>query len=407
MKRTDFAAAATLLGLTGLTCVLPAAAQLPKKPAPQGMVQIATSGSGRILTSKMGGTASARKMLVALKMVAGGYFDKPLTVTRVFGDRADQNVQAAFTAILKGIPVRGVASVTMAGDNGQGTLLFDRATTFSKSFRTLTAAQGGGGRAKSGGKTAVKLIPTVSPDGLTRISLPPGFRIVDCYKGTLDITGPNNAVMALGAAAVCTRKEAMGMFPGLPGVDFNDPVRAMLDYVAYSAHRNGDHTTVQILDAKPVPGWTSGRAAMVRYRLTINGHVFECFGLFSIAQTDINQALFYQSYMVAHSDTYRTQLPAMIQAWSTYNISSSVFRERMMAAAESMRGINDIITGSYENQQKTYAKVNEAWGDYIRDQGTWGNPATGARYKIGNNELGGGIPMQNGTVLEPVPLSDL
>ena len=406
MRRVDFAAAA-LLGVMGLTNAQPASAQLPSKPAPKGMAQIATSGSGRILTSKMGGTSSARKMLMALKMVAGGYFDKPLTVTRIFADRADQNLQAAFTATLKGIPVRGVASVTMAGESGQGTLLFDRASAFTKSFRTLAAGQGGGGKATSGGKTAVKLIPTVSPDGLTRISLPPGFRIVDCYKGTLDITGPNNAVMALGAAAVCTRKEAMGMFPGMPGVDFNDPVRAMLDYVAYSARKNGNHTTVQILDAKPVPNWSSGRAAMVRYRLTINGYVFECFGLFSIAQTDINQALFYQSYMVAHSDTYRTQLPAMIQAWSTYNISSSVFRERMMAAAQSMRGVNDIITGSYDNQQKTYARVNEAWSDYIRDQGTWSNPNDGSRYKISNNALGGGIPMQNGTVLEPVPLGDL
>ena len=98
----------------------------------------------------------------------------------------------------------------------------------------------------------------------------------------------------------------------------------------------------------------------------------------------------------------------MLQAWATYSVSASVLQGRLMAAAESMRGVSDIITSTNANRQQVYAKVNEAWDDVIRDQGTWSNPTTGARYKVSNSLTDdGGIPMQNGVALEPVPLGNL
>ena len=98
----------------------------------------------------------------------------------------------------------------------------------------------------------------------------------------------------------------------------------------------------------------------------------------------------------------------MLKAWGTWSINPSVFTERLMAAAQSMRGMNDIITSTDANRQETYAKVNEAWSDVIRDQGTWSNPTTGTHYKVSNGLTNnGGIPMVNGTPLEPVPLGNL
>lgn len=389
---------------------IPAAhAQLPKKPAPQGMVELPAGGTtGRILTSRMGGTNSARKMLIALKMVSGEYFDKPFTVTRAFADSADQNLQAAFTAKLKGIPVRGVAAVVMQGEGGQGSLVFDDAKKFAKTFRLLTAKLNGGGKAGQPKATPhVTLTPHTAPDGSCTISLPPGFRITGAFKGTLDVIGPNNAVMALGAPALCTRAGRWQMSQDLPSVSFEDPVQAMIDYANFLGRRSGTNVRVRVLDYKPVQGLPNGRAAFVRYNIQAAGKSFEGFGLFSITPTDENQALFYQSSIVAPTETYRSQFPGMLRAWKTWSINPGVFQERLVAAAESMRGMSDIITGSNANRQSTYAKVNEAWSDYIRDQSTWSNPTTGNQYKLPNNVTNDAIPMQNGVSLEPVPLSGL
>lgn len=395
----------TVLSL--LSATLPASAQLPRKPAPQGMAQITADGvNGRILTSRMGGTASAHKMLQALKMVSGEYFDKSFTVTRAFADDDDQNLQAAFTARLKGVPVRGVASVQMQGNSGQGTLLFDNAKTFSKSFRGLTARQNGGG----GGQKAstVKLTPQAVPDGSGQISLPPGFRITGAYKGTLDIAGPNGAAMVVGAPTLCTSYQGGAMFPGIPPVNFNDPVRAMLDYVNYMAQKSKTPINVKILSTSRVPDWPTGNAAYIRYSLQAAGKSMEGFGLFSIAATDVNQALLYQSYISAPTANYRSQFPGMLRAWGTWSVNPSVFQERLLAAAASMRGMSDIITSSNANTQQAYARVNDAWSDYIRDQGTWSNPSDGNQYKVSNTLTnGGGIPMVNGVALQPVSVSGL
>jgi hypothetical protein len=407
-------ATALVAAAAALAPVKDAAAELPKKPAPQGMAEVPTgTAAGRILTSRMGGTASARKMLQALRMVSAEYFDGPPKVTRAFGDPADRSVQAAFTAKLKGVPVRGVIAVAMdpeGGDGGQGTILFGEAKGFAKSFPALAAKQGGGGAkpAPAAAAPPVRLTPQSLPDGSGQISLPPGFRVTGAYQGTADIVGPDGAVMALGAPILCTRPEAAAMFPGTPPVDFNDPVRAALDYMNYQSRKAGARVSVRVLDAKPVPGWTAGRAAFVRYTAQAGGKTFEGFGLFSIAPTDINQALLYMTYMAAPTESYRKHFPGMLRAWGTWSVNPEVFRQRLTAAAQSMRGMSDIITGVDARRQETYARVNQAWGDYIRDETTWANPDTGARYKVSNALTnGGGIPTQNGVALQPVPLGDL
>lgn len=390
----------------GLFCAEPSLAQLPKKPAPRGMLEVATGSTGRILTSRMGGTRSARKMLMALKMVSGEYFDAPITLRRPFVDRTDTNLQAAFQTTLKGTPVRGVVAVRMDGEGGQGTLLFDNAKVFTKSFRALQTKQNSGDP-KNKASAPIKLTRQTAPDGSTQISLPPGFVITGAYKGTLDIVGPNNATMALGSPTLVTRHEAGGMFPGIPTVDFNDPVRALIDYLTYMGRKGGVRVETKILDYRPIKDWTTGRAAYVRYSVRGAGKTMEGFGLFSIAQTDANQGLFYQSFIAATPENYRTQFPAMIAAWGTYSINPSVFTERLIATAQSMRGMSDLITSNTSRQQSS-AKVNEAWSDLIRDQSTWRDTTTGERYKIPDSLTdSGGIPMQNGVALEPVPLHDL
>ena len=272
MKKAMFAATAAAVGMT-CTLSTSALAQLPPKAAPQGMLQITTgesTGGGRILTSRIGGASSAHKMLQALKMVSGEYFDKPFVITRAFADKSDQNLQAAFTARLKGVPVHGVASVMMQGEVGQGTLLFDEAKTFTKSFARLVGRQNGGGAVGQNAAPPVTLTPQAVPDGSGQISLPPGFQIAGAYKGTLDIVGPNGAAMVLGAPTVCTSRQAGAMYPGLPAVDFSSPERALVDYINYMSRKAGVPATVKILDVKPVSGF-AGQAAYIRYHAEAAG----------------------------------------------------------------------------------------------------------------------------------------
>lgn len=403
---------AATLALGALTAATPALAQLPRQPAPHGMVEVASGGGtgGRILTSRMGGTTSARKILAALKMVSAEYFDKPFTVTRAFADKHDHNLQAAFTARLKGVPVHGIASVAMQKEGGQGTLIFDNAQSFAKSFHALVARQNRGGAGQGGGTGAseVTLTRRTAPDGSCEISLPPGFQITDSYKGVLDIVGPKNAQMGLGGHFVCTRYEAASMFPGIPPVDFDDPVRAMMDFVHYMGQKAGVSSQIKILDARPIPDWNPGRAAYIRYNIRYSGKSVEGFGLFCIAPTDINQAMYYQSFIAAPSATYRSQFPGMMKAWGTWSINPGVFQERLMAAMQSMRGMSDIITSGHANREQSEARVFEAWSDCMRDQTTWGHPDTGAHYKVSNvltND--GGTPYVGDVALQAVPLSGL
>lgn len=403
IKRTTTLCALVALGMI---TALPASAQLPKKDPPKGMLEISTGTTGRILTSRMGGTSSAHKMLLALKMVSREYFDGPISVTRAYADPMDQNLQAAFTAKLKGTPVRGIVAVAMNGSDGQGTLLFDNAKTFETAFKTLVAKQQSGGGGNAGRPAPVRLIPTAAPDGSCQISLPPGFTITGAYKGTLDISGPNGAVMALGAPIAITNR-AYGQSDGMPAVDFNNPVRAAVDYMTYASRKANVPISLKIIDSTPTTS-TGGRAAYIRYSAQVNGQTMEGFGLFSINPTDANLGFLYMSFIAAPHSSYRTQFPAMLEAWKTWSINPKVFQERLMAAANSLKGMSDIISGSNANTQATNARVSEAWSDVMRGQTTWDNKDNGNRYKISNTYTdGGGIPMENGTVLQQVPLQDL
>jgi hypothetical protein len=194
----------------------------------------------------------------------------------------------------------------------------------------------------------------------------------------------------------------------MPAVSFTNPVQAATDYMTYAARKANVPFSLKVIDQKLVPNGTGGQAAFMRYSAQVNGQSMEGFGLFSVSPTDSNLGILYMSFIGAPQSSYRTQFPAMLAAWKTWSINPGVFQERILSAAKTMRGMSDIITGSYNNAQATNARVSEAWSDVIRGKNTWENPDTGDRYKISTEYTnGGGIPMENGTLLQLVPLKDL
>jgi len=377
-------------------------ASLPRRPAPEGMLELPSGGVGRILTSRMSGTNSARKMLMGLNIGIEGYFDATPRITAAAADRNDQNLQAAFIARLGGVPVRGIIAIEMQGNSGQATMIFDQQAAFPQTFSRLTqrvnasSGQGGGG---GGAPAPVRLTPAQFPDGSGQIGLPPGFRITNSYKGTVDIAGPNGEGMSLGGYQTVTYPQTRGMFQGVPVVSSNDPVRAVMDLQAFY------HQRMRIIDARPVQMQANGRFAFIRYSTTnSNGQPVEGLGLFGMMPIDQTQGLLYMSYVNAPSaEIFRQSLPGMWAAWQSWGIKDQVFKERMTATLKSMRETGDILTSANQNRQDTYARVNQAWSNEIRDEGMWRLPGAGrdgAQVRLRNdNDI-----TQS---LEPVPIGDL
>lgn len=375
-------------------------APLPRKAPPQGMIEMPTGGVGRVLTSQMSGTRSARKMLMALGMGIDGYFDARPILTAAFADNSDQNLQAAFTAKLGGVPVRGVIAIQMRGETGQATLMFDRWTSFPQTFSRLAQLTAGPAGGPAGGAPApIQLTPTLLPDGSGRISLPPGWRVTNSYKGTVDAVGPNAEMLGLGSYAAVNSARAGGLYPTVPTVDFNDPVRAALDYAAFGRQQ------VRVLDSRPFQMPTAGRWAFMRFQVMLNGQPYDGLGLYGIMPIDEIQGILYMSYAVAPSSVFKNSLPGMWAAWQSWGINDAVFRERINSAVNSMRDTGEILTGSYWNRQDTYARVNNAWSNYVRDEGLWRDPSDpNTHYRLPNAVL---PPDGNMGRLEPVPLKDI
>jgi hypothetical protein len=278
-------------------------------------------------------------------------------------------------------------------------LIFDRWAAFPQTFASLaegvTSPAGGGG----GAPTPVQLTPTQLPDGSGQISLPPGWRITGAYKGTVDAVGPNGEGMSLGGPNAVNSPAAGGLYPNVPTVNFNDPVQAFRDFMAY--HRQA----VRILDARPVQMQAAGRWAFIRYQAMANGQSIDALGLFGIMPIDEIQGILYISYVAAPSRVFKDSLPGMWAAWQSWGVSDAVLRERLNSAVNSMRETGEILTSSYWNRQDTNARVNKAWSNYIRDEGLWRDPADpNTHYRIPNAVLPADGNMGR---LEPVPLKDI
>lgn len=373
-------------------------APLPGKRPPQGMAEMPSEGGGRVLTSRMSGTASARKMLAALRMGVEGYFDAPPVITAAFADASDENLQAAFTARLGGVPVRGVMAIQMRGDGGRATLIFDRWAAFPRTFARLSQAGGqpGGGR---GAPAPVQLTPTQLPDGSGRISLPPGWRILNSYKGAVDAAGPNGETMSLGGTMAVNDPRVGRLYPTVPTADFGDPVRALRDVAAFRGQ------PLRVIDSRPVQMQAAGRWAFIRFQAEINGRSYDGLGLYGIQPIDEIQGLLYSSSVAAPSQHFGEALPGMWAAWQTWGVSDAVLRERLTSAAASMRETGEILTGSYRDRQDTNARVNQAWSNYVRDEGIWRDPSDpNTHYRIPNASL---PPDGNTGRLEPVPTQEL
>jgi hypothetical protein len=324
------------------------------------MRSVDTGGQGRVLYTSLSGSRSATKLAQAVRIGIQGYFDAEPSFQAGVRDPGDTQFQAAFSARLRGVPVVGLLAVTITGPSGgTAVLMFDSRDRARQSFPAMLRALQGGGRAAA----PAPLTRTPLPDGSGSIGLAPGWQIVGAYKGTVDVVGPNGASMSLGGQNIVVPAQAAALFPGYPAVSSSDPAQALVEMSRQSGAQ------MQIIDRRPIE-WQNGQAAFVRYRGSAGGRSVDGFALAALMPYDTNAMFFYLSYIAAPPQVFPQIFPTALQMWGSWSINPSVFTQRLMAAAQSMRETGDIITSGYNDRSRAYDSINKGWDQYIRDTAT-------------------------------------
>ncbi|MGD9536040.1 MAG: hypothetical protein AB7P52_01460 [Alphaproteobacteria bacterium] len=347
----------------------------PPEP-PQGMAEIGRAGTGRVFQTWFGGSNSATKLMQAFVTGVADYFDAPPRVEAAMRDGADRRAEAAFSAGLGRVPVRGVLTVMAQGEGGQGIMIIDYADRLAQSYDALNAPQGGG----AGPAPTPPLQQVRIPDGSGTIGLAPGWRIRNAYDGAVDIDGPGGAYFGLAGRSLLTTEPYAQMFPQMPYVSSLDPVQGLYEVAAQSQRLGGLPTQVEVLGAEPVP-WQNGQAALIRFRLATPQQVLDNYGLYALMQTDAAQVMSYYTAITAPPEVFEQILPAALAMWSSWSANPGFLTERLRRAAETLRSSNDTIAGGNAGATRGGENANAAWSQYLRGTTTLETEEGGVRVR--------------------------
>jgi hypothetical protein len=374
------------------------AAALPDRPVPQGFTLTRDSqGSGRVLFGSFNGSArsatvTAQGILANLR----GYFDDAPAIASAARDDRDSQVQALFTASIGGVPVNGVIGIELNGGGGIAAVIFDRAGFLGDSYLRLR------------GKSTASQLPlqrTSLADGST-IGLPQGWRVVASGKGTVDLAGPNNESISLGAAAPVYTQA-----PRLPGMPANyvlsgpccDPVRAMAVLTPqFSAMmvKSGYPAIqfVRVLDAQPTQSPVNGgQAAFIFSDMTLGGRPTQQFSWVMAAPTGYGQWVYYISAVSAPTELFSSAAPTLLAIWKSYSTNPAVFAERIDNAIKSMNQATASVLAAGRESSRVREAAAEGWDQVIRGVETVKNTTTGRTYQVDNRAAQGLVDGLNGT----------
>ena len=214
------------------------------------------------------------------------------------------------------------------------------------------------------------------PDGSGSISLAPDWKILNAGNGAVSAKNSNGAI-ALGIPVpVVSRNVAAqfpdipsaALFPGSPRVDFTNPARAAIDMMLYMNRKSpGSARNIKIKAVEYVQ-MEKGKAAFMRYSVTINGVPTEAFGLYTIMPIDATQGLFFYSTVCAGKDSYSQTLPTMMAMWHSWTLSDSIIRKRLQDAATALAQVDVAGTVSevVAHRRKVAEDAAAAFDAYLR-----------------------------------------
>lgn len=313
------------------------------------------------------------------------YFDQKPKLLGAWTDGAGTQVEGIFSASFAGANVLGIMVLALARGSGYGTVLFDRREEFQESLPALSkrvaTAVLGGFEPGTRGQEPVKLTRTTFPDGSGTIGLPPGWRIVNSYQGTIDLVGPGGATAAFGGALLIS----------LPGTPFPASIVApyhdlaatlgVIDNYASGGAIASGRRTIHILDQAAVP-FPNGPGAYFHYEAETDGVRTQALSLVGMWPLDQSRWMAYNSFVSCRSDRFASDLPGMLEMWRSWSVSEKVRREKMDAALRSMREIGDIIQGVHDRRERAMDNSALGWSEVMRGVNTIEDTVTGRSEQV-------------------------
>jgi hypothetical protein len=375
----------------------PAGVPRSRKELPQGFTIRANNGEfGQALTAtfsaEFAGRSSATKAFSGVYPLVAAYFDSPPRVQAAIADAQDTQVDAFFSGVWHGARVRGFMVLAVEGGKGYSGVVFDREDLAARSLppmiRQLTGAFGPTNASAPGGAPArpKQLTQTTLPDGSGAVGLPPGWRIANAYKGTVDLLGPNGEAAFLGAYNAVFVNPLPGIPPNQPTGPYRSPAAALALHYDVTTQRSLSRGTMRfrVLEQTPVQA-QGGEAAYIAYEVTSQTHSYQGLAMVWTRPVDASQWMYFYSLVSAPTQNFAQELPSMWAMWKSWTVNPAVYRERMDQALQSMRETYKIIQGVNANQQRTYDNVNTAWSQAIRGVTTIEDIAGQRRWDIDTN----------------------
>ncbi len=214
------------------------------------------------------------------------------------------------------------------------------------------------------------------PDGSGTIGLASGWKILNAGNGAVAAKGAKGAI-SLGIPLPVVSRNVAAQFPSIPNaalfpgslrVDLTDPAHAAIDMMlAINRKTPGSLRNIKIKAVEYVPV-EKGKAAFIRYSVTLNGVPSEAFGLYTLLPIDATQGMLFYSIVCASKDTYGKALPTMMAMWHSWSLSDAVIRKRLQDAATALGEID--VVGARNEVTAHRRKVAEAAAEdcdaYIR-----------------------------------------
>lgn len=378
---------------------------------PAGFSIAAKSGDvGQAIAGPVSGVNSRAAFQAMLRQVSP-YFDHAPGLQAAFADPKNMQIQALFKASYQGTPVRGLMIVTAQNGSGTGAILFDRENLFAKSVGALSkqmaAAAPKGTPAPAG---PAQLTRTPLPDGSGFIGLPPGWRVLDSYKGALDVAGPDQQSMSLGIAHQVFRQGRPG------GALIIGPYRPpwpawqlFVDFANRGALSRGE-MSMRLLEQSPEQS-PAGQAEWLAYEASIRGAKRKglAYVITKPFNDDIGTWFLYTSFIGAPAERWAQDLPTMWAIWKSWSINPSVFRECMDAALRSMRETTQIIQDMNRSRSHAFDNANYGWDECIRGVTMIEDIESHERAEVDTNHVDWWLEQFNrrGYNVRKVPLADL
>jgi hypothetical protein len=356
-------------------------------------------GTGRMLFARFtGGSGSAASTMRQYLGEIGGMFDGPPQLLGAVGDPRDKVVQAAWTGMIGGQPVRGMAAVILGNGEGTFAILYDRPQSFASSFGRLTqalasqiprSASGGG----SAGGGAFNMMPEQNwqresaGDHTAAASVPTGWQVTGCVNGALDIVGPNKQVVELGLAYPIFSSPMPGSKPGSVAPYMN-PTQAMMFLESgfnYDTMRSGPPDKFgRLIETTPAPN-PNGQGMYALQEVDNNQGHRKVLALVLTSQVGGNEWLLYTSYVAADANTFAQDLPTMLKIWGSWKVDDRLYQQRMQQALANMKETNNILHNMNENQSKVFDNANVAFDMVLRGNWPVENTETGERKEMSQN----------------------